>query len=171
MKNKKLILAIGVLAVFTLILAYMNMRSIDTSAEGQGDINFIIKGTTVPLSFDEIVALSPVEFKATEDTSTSGPALRKYKGVLLKDVINKAVAGEAIEGASKVVIKGIDGYAVALAVDEVLSSDSKVYLAFEKDGKTLGNRKSGGSGPIQMIVTGDTFSQRWCKYVFEVSIE
>jgi hypothetical protein len=171
MKNKKLIVVIAVLAAFTLVLGYLNMKEMDTTANQDGTITFMSGNSTVKLSFDEITALDNYEFKVTEDTSSSGPASRKFKGVLLKDALYKAsIKEETIEASSKVLIKGLDGYIIALAADELLTGNS-VYLAFEKDGKPLGNMKNGGSGPFQLIGRSDSFSQRWCKYVTEVSIE
>lgn len=171
MKNKKLVVVIAALAVLTLVLGYMNMKGIDTTANEDSTITFVSGKSTIKLSFDEITALENHEFKATEDTSSSGPASRKYKGVLLKDALNKAsISNETIEASSKVIIKGLDGYVIAMPTDEVLS-DNSVYLAFEKNGKPLGNMKNGGSGPFQLIAMGDSFSQRWCKYVTEVNLE
>jgi DMSO/TMAO reductase YedYZ molybdopterin-dependent catalytic subunit len=171
MKNRKLIIVIAFLAALTIILGYLNMRNVDTTANEAGSIAFISGESIIELSFDEITALEHHEFKATEDTSSSGPASRKYKGVLLKDVLNKAsINNESIAASSKIIIKGLDGYVIAMSTDEVLS-DKSVYLAFEKNGKPLGNMKNGGSGPFQLIAISDSFSQRWCKYVFEVSLE
>lgn len=171
MKNKILIIVISVLAVFTLVLASINMKSINATASEEGSITFTAGEKAVKLTFDEITSLNHVEFRATEDTSKSGPTARKYKGVLLKEVLNKAsIDDEMIANSSKIIVKGLDGYTIALAKEEVLSNKT-VYLAFEKDGKSLGTMKKGGSGPFQMIAVSDSFSQRWCKYVFEVSLE
>ena len=86
-------------------------------------------------------------------------------------MLNEAsINDEMIANSSKIIVTGLDGYVIALAKDEVLSNNN-VYLAFEKDGKPLGTMKKGGSGPFQMIATSDSFSQRWCKYVIEVSLE
>lgn len=171
MKNKKLILVIIILAAVTLTLSYLNMKSMSNNTAEDGTITFIYGDNTSKLVFDEITALDNHEFKATEDTSNSGPASRKFKGVLLKDVLNKAgISDETIKASSKIIIKGLDGYVIAMAADEVLLGNN-IYLAFEKNGKPLGNMKSGGSGPIQLVAVSDSFSQRWCKYVTEVKIE
>lgn len=170
MKNKKLVIIIIVLAVFILIMANLNKRSMEVIGE-EGTVTFIVGENSVKLTFDEITALDHKEFNVTEDTSSSGPTARKYKGVLFKDVLNKAaISDETIAGSSKIIVKGLDGYVIALPIDEVLSK-GKIYLAFEKNGKLLGNMRNGGSGPFQLVICSDTFSQRWCKYVTEVSIE
>lgn len=171
MKNKKLLIVIGVLAVFIIILGYINMKSINTTTREEGNITIVAGDNSTKLTFEEITSLTHVEFRATEDTSKSGPTPRKYKGILLKEVLNKASIDEdMIANYSKIIVKGLDGYVIALTKDEVLS-DKIVYLAFEKDGKPLGTMKKGGSGPFQMIAVSDAFSQRWCKYVVEVSLE
>jgi len=170
-KNKKLLTAIAVLSAFVIILGYLNMKDMDKSSLEEGNIRIISGENATALNFEEITALPHHDFKAVEDTSSSGPASRKYKGVLLRDVLNKAsIDNEAITAASKVFVKGLDGYVIALAAEEVLA-DTGIYLAFEKNGKPLGNMKNGGSGPFQLIAVTDSFSQRWCKYVFEVSLE
>ncbi len=171
LKNKKLIAVIIFLVAATLILVYINMRNIDTSAGEDKTITVIWGESSVKLQFDELISLDNKEFNATEDTSKSGPASRRYKGVLLKDLLNKASVDDlAIKGYSKVLVKGLDGYVIALSVDEILSGNN-VFIAFEKDGKPLGTMKKGGSGPFQLIARSDMFSQRWCKYVYEVVLE
>jgi len=170
MINNKLVLIIAILAIATLTLAYANMKTMNNPGMEDGTITFVWSDETASLNFEEITALENHQFKATEDTSTSGPKSRKYRGVLLKDLLNKAdIDDSALKSASKVLVKGLDGYVIAMSVDEALSDH--VYLAFEKDGKPLGTLKKGGSGPFQLIIVKDSFSQRWCKYVFEVTIE
>ncbi len=169
MKNKILISVISLLAITTLVLGFLNKQSIDVSGE-EGTIKFIFGENSVELSLEEIVSLNYEEFSAVEDTSRSGPTARKYKGVLLKEVLNKAnISNESISSSSKIVVKGLDGYVIALHPDEIMGDIA--YLAFEKDGKGLGTMKNGGSGPIQLVVRSDSFSQRWCKYVSEVIVE
>lgn len=171
MKNRRLAAVIAILAVTTLLLGYLNMRSMETTAGEAGDISFVVNGSNSILSLDQLRALENHEFKAVEDTSSSGPATRKFRGVLLKDALNRAsIEDEMIKASTKILVKGLDGYVTALSPEEVLA-DKGVYLAFEKNGKPLGNMKNGGSGPVQLVANSDNFSQRWCKYVVEVSLE
>ncbi len=171
MKNKKLLLVIAILVLLISFLGYINARNMSSKITDEGNIAFIAGEKNITLTFDEITSLDSKEFRATEDTSTSGPKPRKYRGILLKDVLNKAgIDDETIASYKKTVITGLDGYVIALGTDEVLQKRN-VYLAFEKDGKPLGTMKRGGSGPFQMIATADMFAQRWCKYVIEVHLE
>lgn len=169
MKNKVLIIIIALLAIATLILGFLNKQSIDVSGK-EGTIKFIYGESSVELSFEEITSLDYKEFSAVEDTSRTGPTARKYKGVLLKEVLNKVnISNENILSSSKIIVKGLDGYVIALHPEEIMGNTA--YLVFEKDGKELGTMKRGGSGPFQLIVKSDSFSQRWCKYVYEVIVE
>ncbi len=171
MKNKKLTTAILVLFVMIMILGYINSKNIGSKVQDEGNIAFVVGEDSVTLTFEEITSLKNLDFRATEDTSTSGPTPRKYKGVLLREAMNEAgMDNETIKGFKKVTVTGLDGYIIALGTDEVLAKKN-IYLAFEKDGKPLGTMKKGGSGPFQMIATADMFAQRWCKYVIEVRLE
>lgn len=172
MKNKKLIIIIFTLSIMVLILGYINMKSMGPRAENEGTITFIAGDSSTELNFEEITSLESKDFRATEDTSTTDPTSRTYKGVLLKSVLNMAnIDDDIIASYSKVVVSGLDGYVIALGTDEILSRRKNVFLAYEKDGKSLGTMKRGGSGPFQMIATADVFAQRWCKYVYEVRLE
>lgn len=169
MKNKILIIVIVLLAIATLVLSFLNRRSLDIN-DAEGTVKFVFGENSAELSFEEIISLDYEEFNAVEDTSTSGPTARKYKGILLKKILNEvSIDDEDLLNSSKVLVKGLDGYVIALPIDEILGNT--VYLVYEKDGKRLGTMKSGGSGPFQLVVKSDTFSQRWCKYVFEVVVE
>jgi len=168
MKNKRIFIVILILAITTLALGYINRKSMGEGRE-EGNITFIAGDNSVTLTYEEIIALEGKEFRATEDTSTSGPTLRNYKGVLFLDVLNKAgYDKEAVSKYKKVLVKGLDGYIIAMSGDEI---NDNVFLAYEKDGKPLGTMAKGGSGPFQLIIKADTFSQRWCKYVYEVVLE
>lgn len=171
MKNKKLIIVIVVLLLIIAVLGYINAKEMNARTGDEGNVAFVEGDKAITLSYEDIVSLNSKEFRATEDTSTSGPTPRKYKGVLLKDAINLAgFNDDTIAGYKKIVVTGLDGYVIALSTEEILGRKN-VYLAYEKDGKPLGTMRKGGSGPFQMIATADMFAQRWCKYVIEVRLE
>ena len=75
-----------------------------------------------------------------------------------------------IGGYNTVIAKAIDGYNVAYEVAEVQDEDN-IFIAIARDGKPLGSKSTGGSGPYQLIVSKDAFSQRWCKFVIELEIK
>lgn len=128
MKNKILIIIIALLAIATLVLGFLNKQNIDVSGE-EGNIKFFWGENSVELSFEEIISLDYEEFNAVEDTSRSGPTARKYKGVLLKEVLNKAnISNEDILSSSKIIVKGLDGYVIALHPDEIMGNTAYLVL-------------------------------------------
>lgn len=172
MKNKYVIATVALLAIIVAVLAFVNRQNMKiTGAEAVKGTLLVSNGQIEKkLDFQDIEAMNPVEFKAVQDTSKSGPEEHAFKGVLLKDVIAGVFSEDELKKASKVIVKAIDGYTVALSPEEVMEQGN-VYLAFEKDGKPLGTKAEGGSGPYQIIITKDQFSQRWCKFVTEVSVQ
>lgn len=159
-----------VLIIVMGVFALMN-REIAKEAQGVSEnAEIIIKdgNSQVSLSFDEINSLEEVEFNAVLDTSDSGPKENTYTGVLLKEIIEKV--GMDIEDKKQMVVKALDGYVVALKISEVIDEDN-VYLAYKLDGQPLRSKEQGGSGPYQLIIRKDQFSQRWCKFVVEIELK
>lgn len=172
MKNKIVALVIIILVMGTGVLAYFNFKASRVSsseAEG-GTVVICWQDVEVILEREDIEKYPAVEFQATEDTSKSGPEAHSYKGVELKEIINGTVNNSFASTPSKVTVRGIDGYTIAIKYDEI-QKDENVYFVFEKDGEPLKSKKKGGNGPYQLIIRGDMFSQRWCKYATEVVIE
>jgi hypothetical protein len=172
MKNKKIVYIILFLTAAVLFLAFLNYRSlkVNVNEADSGVLYLKVQSREAKLQMENIKGLNAVEFEAVEDTSTGGPETHKYKGVQLKDIIKSIEPDFENLKLSRAVIKGVDGYAVALTSNEVLQDDN-VYLVFEKDGKQMKGKKRGGSGPYQVIIRQDQFSQRWCKFVTEIVME
>ncbi len=68
------------------------------------------------------------------------------------------------------IVRATDGYTIALSPKEVKDEDN-VYLAYKLNGKLLKRKEEGGSGPYQVIIRKDEFSQRWCKFVVEIELK
>jgi len=172
MKNKRLLFIIALLVVAVACLAYLNYKSMNLSAfqAEKGEIYIKIGDKEANFDMERVKSLPAIEFEAIQDTSDSGPERHDFKGVQFRELLFQLEPSLNAHDIKKVIVKGIDGYSVALSPEEALS-DSAVYLAYEKDGKPLGSKKSGGSGPYQLIVKKDAFSMRWCKYVSEVIVE
>ncbi len=169
MLNKKLYITIGVLIVVVGVFAFMNRELVKDKGYSLENAEVIIREGEMErvLGYEEIKALGESDFSAVLDTSTTDPEEHTYTGVPLKRVIEEA--GISLDGKGKVVVRAIDGYTVALRVDEVLDEDN-VYLAYGMDGRPLKSKSQGGSGPYQIIVRKDQFSQRWCKFVVEIEV-
>ena len=121
----------------------------------------------VEVTLQELVDLGEEDFEATKDTSNSGPEDSTYTGVLLKNLLNELEID--IENFAGIVVSAEDGYKVTIEAEKVLQDDN-VYLTYKKEGQWLENKENGGSGPIQLIVSNDQFSQYWCKYVTSIEL-
>ena len=113
------------------------------------------------------MSLDPVEFEATMDTSTTDPTPVMFTGVELKKILDyfeiDYSAAETYE------VTALDGYASALTQEEVMT-DENVYIVIKREGEALGTKSEGGSGPYMMIIRSALYSQRWCKFVEEITI-
>ncbi|MCL1982202.1 MAG: molybdopterin-dependent oxidoreductase [Clostridiales bacterium] len=106
-------------------------------------------------------------FKATIRSSGQKPAEAEYTGVLLMDLLDGM--GISLDGKKQVTVKGADGYAWAISVSEFDEKD--IYIAYKMNGELLKPKIKNGDGPFQLVIPGDYFSQRWCKYVCEVEVK
>ncbi len=164
-KNKKiLIFVVAALVVIIGIFAFLNKDSVAEKKSLNNDAIFIIKenGEEVQ-SFDmeEIRSLGESNFKANLKTSGKDPIEYEYTGVLLKNVFEEA--GVSLEGKDAVVMTAADGYATSVEMKKVLADDN-VYVAYMREGESIGTKEEGGKGPYQIIISKDQFSQYWCKY-------
>ena len=65
---------------------------------------------------------------------------------------------------------GADAYMAVVTASEYVSRED-LYIVYAADGEDLKSKQEGGWGPYQFVAVGDSFSQRWCKYLAEVRIE
>lgn len=170
MNNKRVIISVTLLAIIVLGLGFINKESLGDKKEIHENAEIIIKGngTQEKINLEEIKNIGEEEFSA--DLKSSGKAAEEhiYTGVLLKEIFEEV--GIKLEEDKQVILTAIDGYVVALESNEVLE-DGNVYLAYKMDGESLGTREEGGSGPYQVIIRNDQFSQRWCKHVVEIKFD
>lgn len=109
-----------------------------------------------------------VSFPAVVRSSGQKPVETEYKGLELKMLFEKLSIDT--RNYSKVTFNASDGYRIILSLEEI-NEPSNVYLAFERDGERLKSKKEGGSGPFQLIIRRDPFSQRWIKHVDELILQ
>ena len=152
------------------VFAFMNREIVKGTGAACENAEVILKGDglEIKLTFDEITQLGEKEFTAIFDSSDSDPEEHSYIGIPLINIIEGA--GMTLENIEQVIVRAIDGYTVALSPNEVMDEDN-VYLAYKLDGKFLKRKEEGGSGPYQIIIRKDEFSQRWCKFVVEIELK
>ncbi|MCT4564679.1 MAG: molybdopterin-dependent oxidoreductase [Maledivibacter sp.] len=171
MMNRKITLVIIILAVIVGSTAYMNLKTVEVKKELQENAEFVIKENgkeIAKLNMKEIRTLGETEFSANLKTNGKEPIRYTYTGVPLKNLFEKY--GVDIKEKSTLVVTAIDGYTVAVEIDKILEDDN-VYLAYMREGKSIGNREDGGKGPYQMIISKDKISQHWCKFAVEADVK
>ena len=169
-QQRHLLVLIGVLTVAVGLLAWANMRRLPPAG---GVPTLTLKtadGGIATATLDEIREMGAEAFEATLRTTSAPPATYTYTGVPLSRIIRRVIGEEALAEAYQVVARAADGYAVAFSVADVLAADN-LHVVFERDGRPLPPRESGGPGPMQLVVRRDGFGQRWCKYLAEVEIQ
>lgn len=109
-----------------------------------------------------------VTFSAVVRSSGEKPVEAEFRGLEMTILLSSL--GIDIDEASRITFSASDGYRVTLKTEEV-KEPGNVYLAFERDGETMKSKKQSGSGPYQLIIRKDPFSQRWVKHVDQIVIE
>lgn len=170
-KEKIAIIIIAVLVVALALALYLNK---DIIAENQTtfdnvEINILNDGEEVTtLSYNDLIAIGAEEFESTYDTSTTDPVVETYKGVELKKIFESL--GISTDDKSSVVLTAVDNYAIAYTMEEVLI-DGNVYVTYECEGEALLSKDDGGQGPLEVIITSDSFSNRRCKWLISIEIK
>ena len=170
-RGTKLVIVISVLlALIVAVFAYLNREYISVRKVAQDKGVFILRagGEEFTVSVEDIFALSPVDISANYKTTGRAAETRTYQGVSLKTLIESL--GLDYSGFSSVHFFAADGYASALTMAEAMDSGN-CYIAVSLNNKPLGTKESGGSGPFMMIRPNDRFSQRWCKFLLEVTLQ
>jgi len=171
-KNKWILLAvILVLAVSVAVLAVLNRDTVFSTLEGlkTGEVVVKVEGREAArFDLEYVKSLPKAEFDDHIKKTGESDKAARFGGVLLKDVLKNLNVD--VEGCVNVAYKAVDGYTSAGTVEEVLQDD-KVFVVYEKDGKPTGTRSEGGTGPLEIIIAGETFSLRNCKFLMEIDIE
>ena len=153
-----------VAAVIFLWLLYDN----GINREGAGTIiNFTVNGETIfEADMEYIKSFESKTIDVVIRSSGKKPVEAEYTGVLLSNLLRDMHIG--LDGKTQVVVKGLDGYMIALSTSEI---EKDIYIAYEMNGEPLKSKEKNGNGPYQLIMPEDPFSQRWCKYICEVEVK
>ncbi len=170
LNNRTIGIIIFILIIIMGVFTFMNREMVKDNREANENAEIKVKGEGLEtiLKFEDIIKLGEEKFAAVLDTSDSNPEEHNYTGVSLKNIIEEARID--IEDKQQILVRGIDGYTVAFSIEEVIDEDN-IYLAYQSNGNFLKSKEEGGSGPYQIIVRKDQFSQRWCKFVVELEVK
>ena len=164
-KNFLLMAIIAFLVVAVAILASMNKEI----AKEKDETSLLIKmgSQQVVISFEELLRYQPSTFIANVKSSGKDPVPTEFTGVLLSTILQDK--GFNLSGSEQVTFKAIDGYQTNVLGSEVLE-DENIYVVYKREGEFTKSRAQGGSGPMEIVIAKDPFSQRWNKFLVEIVI-
>jgi hypothetical protein len=169
-RNTKIVVAAAsVLALTVTVLAWLNRGNVEEKRHFQDNGIFLVNagGEQYTVSMDDIMKLGPRFIDANYKPSGRDPVQRQFTGISLKSLFDYLDVDYS--SARSVSFTAADGYASAISIADALD-ELNCCIVFEEGGTALGTRESGGSGPYMMILAKDQFSQRWCKYLLELTV-
>lgn len=116
----------------------------------------------VKLSYDQVLALPPVERLYTLHCVTGWDANIFWKGVLFKDLF--AQAGGAKSTAKTVIFRAVDGYSTSLPLALIIAND--LMLAYDANGLHL----PAEMGYPFIVVAEDKWGYKWARWVSSIEL-
>lgn len=164
-KETKIVVAL--LVVFMILTGILSILNFNRAKDiNQSELSIVSNNNTIVYSLSEIKELPSTTFKA-EIRSTSQPnRVIDFTGVSMIQLLKSANINKEY---SSVVFKSVDGFQTVLSKEEVLL-DGNVYVAYLRDGEQTLSKSDGGTGPMEVVVALDPFSNRWNKYLIEIEL-
>jgi DMSO/TMAO reductase YedYZ molybdopterin-dependent catalytic subunit len=164
-KSTKLVLTLfGVLIVLLVPLYYYaHPQNVEAGTiQISGNV-----ANPLTLTLCQIQALPATTIQATL-TSSGSPQENgdyNYTGVTLKDILNLA---DPSPNATSIYVQASDAYGATLLIQD--AQNNNTLLAYAKDGASLSDLKSGGEGPLRLVIGADQFAQRWVRGVAAIEV-
>ena len=171
MKNKSVYITLAVLLVAVAVLAFLNRGDAELrqALEENREFRILVEGEYVAtVGLQTLLDLNPQEFTTTYATSITTPRETTLRGVELRLLLD--YLGVDTSDAEYYIVTGLDSYYSPLTREEVKKEET-VYICFAMDGAILKPQSEGGLGPFLLVIRGEHFAQRWCKYVESVDIK
>ena len=168
--NKYVYLTLVLLLAAVAVLAFFNRgdAALRSALEENREFHIRVNGEyAATVNLQDLLDIGPQEFTTSMATSIMAPRDVTLRGVELRFLFE--AAGIDITGASHFVVSGLDSYYSPLSPGEV-NGDGVIYICYMMDGKMLEPQSKGGYGPFLMVIHGERFAQRWCKYVEAIDI-
>ncbi len=163
--NKLVYWFIGLLLVLAGVLACLYTPNSRESVS----LTIISEGQPVKtLTMEQIKEMPVVEKQVTIRSSSEGTQTHVFTGTPVREILT-GLDNVVLTDSSKFTASGLDSYTVIFDSEEIVSNDH-VLLVYAQDGKALGSKSEGGTGPFRVIILGDQFGLRAVKYVTELEV-
>lgn len=171
-KSKKAwLLPVIILALMICSILLISINKIQTeerlAAIGEDEVKITANGEEIMRLNLQTVKDLPKVLIAEGLNTSNGKEDLVFGGVLLKDVF-KSMNFDYTQY-NQVTYKAIDGY-VSTGMVKELDGDT-VYLVYERNGIQNTGKSQGGTGLMEIIITGEQFSLRNCKFLNEINFE
>ncbi len=170
-QTRIVIAAVIALGVMVGLFAFLNRGSVAEKKRIETDAVFkITQGgkTLCEVSMADIEAVGTKDIKATMDTSKTEPTQVAFTAAEVKAIL--AYKKISLDGVTTLEFRALDGYASAVTIEE-MQAEQNVYICIKMNGKALGTKSEGGTGPYLMVIKSATYSQRWCKFLEEIVLK
>ncbi len=160
---------VGLAFVFLLFLGACQQPSDGDNQINDNDVilTIVSENDEHTLTLTEIINnYTKVDFQANIKSSGNDPVLTDFGGVKLKEILTDLNIDLDNQ---QVVFKSEDGYQTMVSAQDVLMDDN-VYVVFERNFERTTSADQGGSGPLEIVIAQDPFSQRWNKHLIEIEI-
>lgn len=165
--NKKTVgVTLIILALIIGVLAWVNAPK---TAITKGTLAIVkAKETIKTFTIQDIKTMPSIKFYKQIKSASFASESGNYIGVPLRELLNKADKNLLTKG-TQVITRAEDGFVSAFTAEEVTESDNIVVI-YSKNGKDIGSIKSGGSGPLRVLVRNDPFGNRSTKYLYQIEV-
>lgn len=164
-KTSKIIIVVFVLLLIAVVPLYHYTRPSPTQAgtlQIEGKVN---NPQNITVSQLQTYPTCTLQATLTSSGNPKDNGVFNYTGVLLKEILNQT---QASTNAKSVYIQASDGYGTTLTLQEC--QNQNILIAYAKNGAPLTALKSGGEGPLRLIIGSDQYSQRWVKGVVSIQV-
>lgn len=168
-KKKQIILSVIILAVLAAAITILAVLNRPQELPESGTVSVTSSGIELAsFNMEQLQQLDSVQVQKEIVSSSFKNDEGLFCGVALRTLL--AAADVDTSSASQVIVRSEDGFVAAFPIDDVMESDN-IFLAYSKNGNSLGSLADGGSGPYRIIVTEDEFGNRCAKYVAEIEVK
>ena len=169
-RNAKIVGITVIVLFFTVsVLAWLNQSYMAERKAIQQSGTFVISadGSQYKVMMDDLEDIGFSIIEASYKTNLMPAEKKQYTGVSLKSVLD--YVGADYSGAKSLSFSAADGYASAAPIAHALD-EANCFIVVKEAGSPLGTKESGGTGPYMVVFAKDRYSQRWCKYLLEITI-
>ena len=162
------ILLIGLITIatgLTLVLGFFHAqeaREIDDAT-----LRIISNNKAYEIHLEDLMNFELTDFEATVRASGNVSETIVFSGIWLYDLFYHLDI--PLMGHETVVFKSIDGFQSRVSAEEIVQPNN-IYLVLKRNQQKTLARSEGGTGPMEIVIALDAFSQRWNKFLVEIEI-